>query len=555
MNNPVATLARLLRDMADRLDPDGAARLTHVSFTFEDGTGLVFRGDGRGCPVAYLGYADYERAHDEAGPLARRGEMWLPMPAAPDTPWPPPRLKSPHQPGKRRFGRHPSPDLPPPELHPRGFDLSALPPPPEPSRGAYGIPQIGLDDTVGCGIAAAMAHALPPPVEFGPLVHLAPCGSPPACRTVWLRPDDRLTDDPAEVTCRDCQTHAPLVHLADRDTLARCPDWQGGDETYRRNMSARSHDRITTDPAEVTCPHCAQRATYPPGDEGSDVLTAADIGLTWPPPVIFGNAWPDPDADVADEDAALAAYQAATGYTPSAEQPWADPGADVTGDLHAAARQHLANEEAAYRLYQEITGYTPAMTDAEVADAVLRPPDRNGPVTYTNVDGAAWVHADGTPCRHGGSVEVIRGDVPRCAGRQGLMTPLTRIGGGGSAWVGEPTPGGNGDPGPLERTTPGRGGFRGGATPGTPSAGLAQWANAQDGRATAADEDLPAGDQRSPDLPHDGGGPAMYAELSGDVPEGLCPREVEVGPWAGPCLQLLKDGVCPDHPIHREEGH
>lgn len=39
---------------------------TGWSFTFENHRGLVWRQDGRGCPVWYLGDADYERAHTEA---------------------------------------------------------------------------------------------------------------------------------------------------------------------------------------------------------------------------------------------------------------------------------------------------------------------------------------------------------------------------------------------------------------------------------------------------------------------------------------------------------
>ena len=37
------------------------------SFTFEEGQGIVFREDGLECPLAYLGDADYARAHSEAG--------------------------------------------------------------------------------------------------------------------------------------------------------------------------------------------------------------------------------------------------------------------------------------------------------------------------------------------------------------------------------------------------------------------------------------------------------------------------------------------------------
>lgn len=61
------TIAEWLRCLADRLDYDGAPKVTGFSFTFEDHQGLVFRDDGRGCPIAYLGERDYRRAHDEAG--------------------------------------------------------------------------------------------------------------------------------------------------------------------------------------------------------------------------------------------------------------------------------------------------------------------------------------------------------------------------------------------------------------------------------------------------------------------------------------------------------
>lgn len=60
-------LARWLRNFADRIDPGGAPRaLTSSSFTFEHQRGIVFRDDGRGCPLGYLGEDSYERAHTEA---------------------------------------------------------------------------------------------------------------------------------------------------------------------------------------------------------------------------------------------------------------------------------------------------------------------------------------------------------------------------------------------------------------------------------------------------------------------------------------------------------
>lgn len=75
-----ARIARRLRYAADRIDPRGAPRAMSAWFTFEERTGIVFRGDGRGCRLWYLGYADYERAHDEAGPVAcGSAEVWLPQ--------------------------------------------------------------------------------------------------------------------------------------------------------------------------------------------------------------------------------------------------------------------------------------------------------------------------------------------------------------------------------------------------------------------------------------------------------------------------------------------
>lgn len=61
-----AWIGERLRFAADRIDPDNAPRRTHWSFTFEDRRGARFRDDGRGCPLWYLGHADYDRAHNEA---------------------------------------------------------------------------------------------------------------------------------------------------------------------------------------------------------------------------------------------------------------------------------------------------------------------------------------------------------------------------------------------------------------------------------------------------------------------------------------------------------
>ncbi len=63
---PRRRLAALLRRWADRLDYRGAARHTGYSFTFEQGLGIRFRSDGRGCRLWYLGNDEYERAHRDA---------------------------------------------------------------------------------------------------------------------------------------------------------------------------------------------------------------------------------------------------------------------------------------------------------------------------------------------------------------------------------------------------------------------------------------------------------------------------------------------------------
>lgn len=61
-----------LRCWADRIDRDNATFcLSGYSFTFEDHKGIVFREDGKGCPLAYIGKDDYERAHTESDTTAR----------------------------------------------------------------------------------------------------------------------------------------------------------------------------------------------------------------------------------------------------------------------------------------------------------------------------------------------------------------------------------------------------------------------------------------------------------------------------------------------------
>lgn len=60
-------VARWLRRTADRIDPARAPRHICYSFTFEEGEGIRFRTDGRGCPLVYLNQDDYYRAWTEAG--------------------------------------------------------------------------------------------------------------------------------------------------------------------------------------------------------------------------------------------------------------------------------------------------------------------------------------------------------------------------------------------------------------------------------------------------------------------------------------------------------
>lgn len=75
-----ARIGRRLRFLADRIDRAGAPKATSMTFTFEDRTGIVVRQDGRGCRLWHYGDEDYERAHDEAGPVATgSAEVWLPQ--------------------------------------------------------------------------------------------------------------------------------------------------------------------------------------------------------------------------------------------------------------------------------------------------------------------------------------------------------------------------------------------------------------------------------------------------------------------------------------------
>ncbi len=73
--------ADCLRRIADRLDWEGAPKIMRWSFTFEDHIGIRFREDGRGCPLAYLGDTDYDRAFTEAG-TAPGHFGWTQVPAS-----------------------------------------------------------------------------------------------------------------------------------------------------------------------------------------------------------------------------------------------------------------------------------------------------------------------------------------------------------------------------------------------------------------------------------------------------------------------------------------
>ena len=58
---------KMLRRLADRLDPGHAPRAVGWSFTFEPYRGMVWHDDRRGCPVWYLSEDDYRRAFNEEG--------------------------------------------------------------------------------------------------------------------------------------------------------------------------------------------------------------------------------------------------------------------------------------------------------------------------------------------------------------------------------------------------------------------------------------------------------------------------------------------------------
>lgn len=59
-------LGEKLHRLADRISPRHARRVLSISFTFEKGEGLRVRNDGKGCPLAYLNWDDYDRAYTES---------------------------------------------------------------------------------------------------------------------------------------------------------------------------------------------------------------------------------------------------------------------------------------------------------------------------------------------------------------------------------------------------------------------------------------------------------------------------------------------------------
>lgn len=65
-----------MRRQADRLDSDGATKVTSYTFTYERGIGVVFREDGRGCPVSYQGEHQLDLAGEQAGGI--KGKVMIP---------------------------------------------------------------------------------------------------------------------------------------------------------------------------------------------------------------------------------------------------------------------------------------------------------------------------------------------------------------------------------------------------------------------------------------------------------------------------------------------
>jgi hypothetical protein len=72
-------LANAMRRLADRIDHAGAPKAMHLSFTYEDGKGIVIHGlngvgdCGRGCRLWVLNDDEYAKAHIEA----ERPGVWV----------------------------------------------------------------------------------------------------------------------------------------------------------------------------------------------------------------------------------------------------------------------------------------------------------------------------------------------------------------------------------------------------------------------------------------------------------------------------------------------
>ncbi|MEC4616275.1 hypothetical protein [Tsukamurella tyrosinosolvens] len=77
-----AWIGKRLRFAADRIDYEHSVRISGLTFTFEQGEGIVLHGAtlgdpmrGFGCPVVYFAH-EYDRAHTEA----RSGREPWPLP-------------------------------------------------------------------------------------------------------------------------------------------------------------------------------------------------------------------------------------------------------------------------------------------------------------------------------------------------------------------------------------------------------------------------------------------------------------------------------------------
>lgn len=95
---PLARFAGWCRRLADIADPDGAPRLSALTFTIEPGIGLVLRDDSHGARIGWVGLAEYDRAHAEAGPPPVPCTAWLPHAVGAGSGWPPHDYRRPARP-------------------------------------------------------------------------------------------------------------------------------------------------------------------------------------------------------------------------------------------------------------------------------------------------------------------------------------------------------------------------------------------------------------------------------------------------------------------------